>query len=63
MCPACGCIGPNPGYEKLSEEDLVAEYATLKQNAFWTMCDGESVDGGASSLKRQFKCRRGQSAN
>ena len=57
-CPACGCVGPNPGYIKLSQEELVTEYSTLKQNGYWVL----TAEGESTCLKRKFKCRNWQAA-
>ena len=54
-CPACGCIGPNTGYNPLSREDMTALYQSLKPG-FWVL----SEDG--LKLKRSFKCRNWQAA-
>lgn len=55
MCPACGCVGPNPGYIKLTKEELDVEMATLKGD-FWVLSDD------SLNLKRTFKCRNWQAA-
>lgn len=57
-CPACGCVGPNPGYIKLSQEEIAAEYSSLKQNGYWIV----TSEGDAACLKRKFKCRNWQAA-
>ena len=56
-CPACGCVGPNPGYVKLSEEEIASEVKSLKPN-FWKVAS----EGNATCLKRKFKCRNWQGA-
>lgn len=37
-CPTCGCVGKNPGYGKLTNEEIDAEFATLAPGV-WTLAD------------------------
>ena len=54
-CPACGCVGPNPGYDRLNSSEIVIEMAYLKPN-FWVL------DGDKLKLIRKFRCRNWKAA-
>lgn len=54
QCHACGCIGPNPGYSPMPEEEIAAEMATLRP--MWLLSEDKK------SIYRKFTCRNWQSA-
>ena len=31
-CPACGCVGPNPGYVSLSKEEIDENMKSISKN-------------------------------
>jgi 4a-hydroxytetrahydrobiopterin dehydratase len=35
-CPKCGCVGPNPGYVSLTEEDVKVHFQLLRPG-FWRL--------------------------
>ena len=47
-CAACGCVGPNPGTEKLSAAECAARAAALEPPGMWAL----PADG--SRLTRRF---------
>jgi 4a-hydroxytetrahydrobiopterin dehydratase len=49
-CPACGCIGPNPGYDALSSEEATVEFSKLRPG-LW------SFDEERKALTREFTLR------
>ena len=59
-CPACGCVGPNPGYIPMEPADIKLELdfinSQLPSMAKWILAE----DG--RSLYRKFTCRNWQSA-
>lgn len=55
-CKACGCVGPNPGYDSLPLDQCLADFATLNPLSLWKL----SEDG--KLLSRQFVCRNWQAA-
>ena len=56
-CPACGCVGPNPGYVQLTVEEIEVAYKSLKMD-LWFL----SEEGGSRCLRRSFKCRNWKAA-
>ncbi len=55
-CHACGCVGPNPGSETLSEEQITAELSSLSVASIWVLADDHK------SISRRFTCRNWQAA-
>lgn len=55
-CHACGCIGPNPGYEAMSESSILEELATLAAASKWNLAADQK------SISRKFVCRNWQAA-
>ena len=53
-CPACGCVGPNPGYECMTEEQILNEIKTISTK--WKLSDDKK------QLKQSFVCRNWQAA-
>eukprot|EP01039_Chlorochromonas_danica_P009941 gene9941-10990_t len=53
-CPTCGCVGPNPGYEPMNENEILAEMSTLRTT--WQLAADQK------SISRQFVCRNWQAA-
>jgi 4a-hydroxytetrahydrobiopterin dehydratase len=54
-CPACGCVGPNPGYEALSKGEVEVEFKVLREN-FWILSEDYL------QIKRKFRCRNWKAA-
>lgn len=40
-CPECGCVGPNPGYDPLTAEDIERHLKEL--SGTWTLDNGTSL--------------------
>ena len=53
-CPACGCIGPNPGYQPLSLEEINENMKDLSTN--WALTDDNK------KLHFKFTCKNWQAA-
>ena len=53
-CPECGCVGPNPGYNALTEDEVNIEMKKI--SPYWILSDDKK------QLKREFTCRNWQSA-
>mmetsp|Transcript_524 Transcript_524/g.716 ORF Transcript_524/g.716 Transcript_524/m.716 type:complete len:153 (-) Transcript_524:133-591(-) len=54
-CHACGCVGPNPGYDAMTAAEVEEEMKTLKPG-YWTMGDDKK------SISRSFICRNFKAA-
>lgn len=53
-CPECGCVGPNPGYNALSEGEIDIKMKLISPH--WVLSNDKK------QLKRAFTCRNWQSA-
>eukprot|EP01041_Mallomonas_annulata_P013484 gene13484-28582_t len=51
-CPECGCIGPNPGYNSLSHNEIKIEMCNI--STYW------KASNDLKSITRKFTCRNWQ---